>query len=150
MTDIILKKCPLVLEQLLQHSRIPVTYFEDGDQKNIGGDYIDLIEPENLDSGISVGVDRWKRPFVCFRLTYHKLDDDTKKEKHVYTIFQRHPNFPSWAMGTTSSTNILKIYETPFVMDSGVYKWKAYLYDYLLKLITIGYTRVDDYMVYLD
>lgn len=150
MTETILKQCPPVLEQLLKHSRTPITYFEDGDKKHLGGDYIDLIEPNNLDSAISVGVDRWKRPFVCFRLTYHKVDENTKKEKHVYTIFQRHPNFPSWSIGSTSPIDVLKVYENPFVMDSGVYKWKAYLYDYLLKLITIGYTRVDDYMVYLD
>ena len=77
-------------------------------------------------------------------------EDKSLLLNHVYTIFQRHPNFPFWAMGTTSSTDVLKIFETPFVMDSGVYKWKSYLYVSLLKLVTIGYTRVDDYMVYLD
>ena len=46
MTETILKQCPPVLEQLLTHSRTPITYFEDGDKKNLGGDYIDLIEPD--------------------------------------------------------------------------------------------------------
>ena len=50
------------------------------------GDYIDNIKYKDMNKPVMIGIDFWKRPFICIRYKYLV---NGKERKHVLIIFQR-------------------------------------------------------------
>ena len=83
----ILERIPKVLIDTLQLTSDCVRVIEEkphfvGASKNV-----DKIDIDDVDSPISIGVDRFKRPFIAIRL----LNEDTQ-EGSVITLFQEFAN----------------------------------------------------------
>ena len=83
---------------------IPILKWND---KFIGStDYIDKIKPENMHSKIMIGIDCYKRPFICFRTKrYHKKFGEIFT---VDTLFQRYTaEKKTWTNGTCGPDRII-------------------------------------------
>ena len=98
-------------------NKIPILEWED---KFLGGtDYIDRIEPENLKHKVMIGIDRYERPFICFRIkTYSKYYEEIF---NVDTLFQRYTGEKNtWTNGTCGSIKINP--ESGYFYSRGVFR----------------------------
>ena len=79
--------------------KIPILEWKDN---FLGGtDYIDRITPEDLNHKIMMGIDRYHRPFICFRI---KRDEE---KYSVDTLFQRYTGeTQTWTNGTCRNSVI--------------------------------------------
>jgi len=69
---------------------VPVLAFQD---RFVGGtDYLDGICYTDLTQPIMIGVDRYRRPFLC--VVYHDIDTDAQVSTYVLTVFQRYTDSP--------------------------------------------------------
>ena len=79
-------------------SALPVLHVGD---KNGSTGYIDYITCNDMTHSIMKGVDKFKRPFIAFRVQCTPIDDDEKQYNQVGTFFQRYSdNVEDWAYGT--------------------------------------------------
>ena len=129
--ELIIKRLPQSFQTLLENSIYHISLIEY--QAKFGMDYIDNINTTDVNY-IGVGVDTWKRPFISLNLSWNDTLHNLKGN-NVYTFFQRHANYPSWAMGSNGH-DILQVYDTPFTYNT--YNLKSHLEDALTSLVTKG------------
>ena len=71
--------------------------------------YIDSIQTSDLNSEISIGIDLYKRPFICFKGKICR--DETKyyleKSRRASTLFQRYKNDESTFVFANKTGNLL-------------------------------------------
>lgn len=68
------------------------------------GDYIDFVQPSDLDAPMTRGIDPYNRPFISFRCRIRSLQTPDKEDRlEVETMFQRYTdNRHIWAVGGSS------------------------------------------------
>jgi hypothetical protein len=86
-------------------------------------DYIDMIEVSEMSHPIMRGCDKFKRPFMAFKLTIQSsAPDDDKSREIVHTLFQRRAdNTDAWAWGSSDSP-IMGILSTSTYLKKSEYE----------------------------
>jgi len=98
------KNFPLILIELFTIQELLNAPILTWQQQFMGHtDYIDRINPEDIDSPIAIGIDCYNRSFICLKLT-----NLSKNEIFVCTLFQRYSDYQSrWTHGCHSYANFM-------------------------------------------
>ena len=98
--------------------KIPILEWKDN---FLGGtDYIDRIKPEDLNHKIMMGIDRYQRPFICFRIK--RYNQRYGEIYSVDTLFQRYTGEKkTWTNGTCRNSLIT---ESGYFYSGGKFRHK--------------------------
>ena len=116
----IIERIPRELTEALnlRSNRVPVIEEKPhfvGASKNV-----DKIEIDDVDSPVSIGVDRFKRPFIAIRL----LNEETK-EGSIITLFQEYANTQLPWKSATLHRDFLS-FDQPFLNVYGTFEEPVY------------------------
>jgi len=69
--------------------------------------YLDFINPEDMKSSIMIGMDKWKRPFIAFKIQV--CDNKGEKFETVDVFFKRYTieNNKKWCYANNNKKNYL-------------------------------------------
>lgn len=100
---------------------------------------VDFLKPEDINSKLSIGFDRYKRPFIVICLTSKNernvpgYEEVPSYEKHVITMFQEFRDSEDWVLGGDHCHPIIR-----WIFEENLNSFRATNNDNLKTLINKG------------